>query len=72
MLELARRPRTSTCRSFALCFNFLGFDFFGANKRGREWMGEEEERAVSGYWKYLCEESNMGPTKRLEYLSDVN
>ena len=35
-------------------------------------MGREEEKAVSGYWKYLSEESSMGPTKRLKYLSDVN
>ena len=71
-LELACKPRTSTHWSFALCFNFLSFDFFGANKRGREWMGGEEERATSRYWKYLSEESSMGPTKRLKYLSDVN
>ena len=45
-LELACRPRTSPCRSFALYFKFLSFDFFGANKRGREWKGEEEERTV--------------------------
>ena len=70
--ELAHRPHTSTHQSFALCFNFFSFDFLGANKRGREWMGREEEKAVSGYWKYLSEESSMGPTKRLKYLSDVN
>ena len=45
-LELARRPRTSTRRSFFLYFNFLNFDFFGANNRGREWRGGEEERTV--------------------------
>ena len=31
---------------FALCFYFLSFEFFGANKRGREWRGREEERTV--------------------------
>ena len=51
---------------------FFSFDFFGANKRGREWMGREEERAMSGYWKYLSEELGIGTTKRLKYLSDVN
>ena len=55
---------------FALIF--LSFDFFGANKRGREWMDGEEERAMFGYWKYLSEELGMGPTKRLKYLSNVN
>ena len=35
-------------------------------------MGREEERAMSGYWKYLSEELGIGTTKRLKYLSDVN
>ena len=35
-------------------------------------MGGEEERAVSRYWKNLSEESGVGPTRRLKYLSDVN
>ena len=30
---------------FALCFNFLSFDFFGANKRGRKWW---ERHSVEG------------------------
>ena len=70
--ELVHRSHTSTRRGFALCFNFLSFDFFWELIRGREWMGGEEERAVSRYWKYLSEESGVGPTRRLKYLSDVN
>ena len=33
---------------FALCFNFLSFDFFGANKRGREWWERHSVEGVKG------------------------
>ena len=33
---------------FALCFNFLSFDFFGANKRGREWWERHFVEGVKG------------------------
>ena len=33
---------------FALYFNFLSFDFFGANKRGREWWERHFVEGVKG------------------------
>ena len=38
---------------FALCFNFLSFDFFGANKGGREWWERHSLEGVKGKGTFL-------------------
>ena len=45
-LELARRPRISTRRSFAFCFNFLSFDIFLELVREEENGWAEKKREL--------------------------